>query len=151
MSASQNQRLAGRIADQPAFQAAIIFVFAAIIALVGGRGDHLGMGTTDTNGAWITMTTGILFYALCSSVLSLRAKDQLKYWRNGIFSFVGLAIASGLVATAISGQSMDEAGSFRWLFGVLAIGYLVFCAIASLIRKIVEIAVRQDEKLRGGK
>lgn len=149
MSKLTTQQLAERIAAQPLYQAIIIFIFSGLIALIDGKGDMLGVGTTSTNAAWITMTTSMLFYALCSSILSLKAKNQGRYWRNGIFTFMGLAVACGLLATAISGQSIDEAGSFRWLFVVLAIGYLVFCAIVSLIRKIVELAVKQDDKLRG--
>jgi FtsH-binding integral membrane protein len=138
-----------RIVAQPMYQAVVIFLFSAFLALIDRQSGVLGVGATGKNSPWVMMTVGILFYAVASSVLSLRAKNQNKYWRNAMMTFVGLMLVSGLTAMLISGQSIDEAGSFRWLFVVLAIGYLVFCAIVRLIKKIVDIAIKQDDRLRG--
>lgn len=44
---------------------------------------------------------------------------------------------------------MDEAGSFRWLYIVFALTYLVFISIVNMMRKIMEIAKKQDARLRG--
>jgi FtsH-binding integral membrane protein len=138
-----------RIVAQPMYQAVVIFLFSAFLALIDRQSGVLGVGATGKNSPWVMMTVGILFYAVASSVLSLRAKNQNKYWRNAMMTFVGLMLVSGLTAMLISGQSIDEAGSFRWLFVVLSIGYLVFCAIVRLIKKIVDIAIKQDDRLRG--
>jgi hypothetical protein len=149
MTEEKKNSLPAKIAAQPAYQALIIFVFSAFLTLID-TGTHLnGIGTTTKNSTWILMTTCILFYAVCSSVLSLFSRHPNRYWRDAILSYVGLLVISALTARMLSGLSMDEAGSFRWLFVVLSIGYLVFLSIVRLMRRIVEIAIRQDEKLRG--
>jgi len=96
------------------------------------------------------LTASILFYAICSSVLSLRSPDMNRYWRDSILAFVGLTVLSAVAATVISGVGIDEAGSFRWIFVVLAIGFLVFLSIVRVMKRIVDIAIKQDERLRGG-
>ena len=148
MNQPDKQEIVLKIAARPLLQAIVIFLFSALMALLDRKGGVLGVGTTGSNSPWVMMTAGILFYALCSSVLSLKTKHQNKYWREAILSFIGLMVASGLLATLLSGLSIDEAGSFRWIFVVLSFGYLVFIAIVRLIRKIVEIAIEQDDKLR---
>jgi hypothetical protein len=124
-------------------------LFGVFLVLVD-MGTHVsGVGTNSENSAWVLMTACILFYALCSSVLSLRSAKINIYWRNAIFGFLILAVGSALVSTAVSGVSIDEAGSFRWIYVVLAIGYLVFLAIVRLMKRIVDIAIKQDDRLRG--
>lgn len=149
MNTESKHTLGIKIAAQPAYQALIIFIFGVFLALIDS-GTHLnGIGTSAKNSTWILMTTCILFYAVVSSVLSLFSKSPNRYWRDAIFSYVGLMIVCAGTATLLSGISMDEAGSFRWLFLVLSLGYLVFLSIVRLMRRIVEIAIKQDEKLRG--
>ncbi len=149
MTNSQQQTIASKIAAQPAFQAGIIFIFGALLSLLDLGSNASGVSSSTQNSSWILMTACILFYALCSSIFSLKASQPNRYWRKAIFSFIGLMIASALLATLLSGQSIDEAGSFRWLFVVLAIGYLVFLSIVRLMKTIVDIAIKQDDKLRG--
>jgi hypothetical protein len=139
-----------RIVAQPLYQAVIIFVFGLFLTLIDSGTGSSNVASSKFSTAWILLTACILFYALCSSVLSLWAMNPNKYWRDAIFSFVGLMVVSGFTATLVSGQGIDEAGSFRWLFVVLSIGYLVFLTIVRLMRRIVDIAIRQDERLRGG-
>jgi len=141
--------LALRVAAQPLYQAGIIFVFGLFLALIN-QGTSASVATDPAhNTSWILMTACVLFYGVCSSVLSLNAKNANRYWRDAILSYVVMMIVSALTAYALSGLSIDEAGSFRWIFIVLAIGYLVFLSIVRLIKRIVDIAIKQDERLRG--
>ena len=149
MTETRQNTIAAKITAQPLFQAAIIFVLVAFLALIDRGSNVSGVGTSTQNSPWILMTACILFYALCSSILSLKAKQANRYWRDAILSFVLLMVASAATATVLSGQSMDEAGSFRWLFVVMSVGYLVFLTIVRLMKKIVDLAIRQDDKLRG--
>ena len=148
MTQPEQDNLVLKIASRPLYQALVIFVFTACIAFLDKDGGTLGVGTDGKNSPWVMLSAGILFYALTSSILSLRTLQQNVYWREAILVFIGLMVISGLTATWMSGLSIDEAGSFRWIFIVLSVGYLVFIAIVRLIRKIVEIAIRQDDKLR---
>ena len=98
---------------------------------------------------WVVLCGMILFYALVNSILSFGATDGNIYWMQSIFSFAALLIVGGLLAWGISGVSINEAGSVRWLYFVMTFGYLVFLSIVNLIKFFVKLAKRQDKKLRG--
>ena len=68
----------------------------------------------------------------------------MKYWGRSIYCYMGLAAVSGLFAYLTSSLSINEAGSYKWIFFVLTIGYLVFLSIMSLMRKVVEFAQKEE-------
>lgn len=139
-----------KIAVNPIYQAALVFGIAFIMVCGEAVLTSLGFYELDPLSPWIIVTSFALFYTLLTTVLSLRGKKvPSSYWSRSIISFIVLMALSGLTAQLFSGLSIDEAGSFRWLFIVLAIGYLVFMAIVRLMKKIVDIAIKQDERLRG--
>jgi len=92
----------------------------------------------------------LLAFMLFNSVFSIPYKNRTQYFRDSIFSFMALAGFGGIVAYFFSGMSMDEAGSFRWLYFVFTFTYLVFISIVNLMRKIIEIAFSQDDLLADG-
>ena len=49
----------------------------------------------------------------------------------------------------VSGESMDVYGSYRWLYVMFALGHVFFLALVRTLRRIVDIAKKQDSKLRG--
>lgn len=98
---------------------------------------------------WVVLCGMILFFALANSVLSFAANDANTYWLHSIISFATLLVVGGLVAWGISGVSIGNAGSVRWLYFVLTFGYLVFLSIVNLIKFFVKLAQRQDKRLRG--
>jgi hypothetical protein len=98
---------------------------------------------------WVVLCGMILFFALANSVLSFSAEDGNTYWLHSIISFASLLVIGGLAAWAISGVSINNAGSVRWLYFVLTFGYLVFLSIVNLIKFFVKLAQRQDKRLRG--
>ena len=91
----------------------------------------------------------LLVFMLFNSVFSIPYKKRTQYFRDSIIAYVILGGVGGLLAAYLSGLSMDEAGSFRWLYFVFTFTYLVFISIVNLMRKIIEIAKRQDARLRG--
>lgn len=98
---------------------------------------------------WVVLCGMILFFALINSILSFSADDGGKYWMQSIFCFAGLLVGGGLVAWAISGVPIGEAGSVKWIYFVLTFGYLVFLSIVNLIKFLVKLAQRQDKRLHG--
>ena len=67
-----------------------------------------------------------------------------KYWGRSIYSFMGLALGSGLTAYLFSSLTISEAGSYRWIYVVLTVGYLVFLSIVTFMRRIVEFAQKEE-------
>jgi len=98
---------------------------------------------------WEMAFSGILFFALFNAIFSLSANDPSKYWMQSIFSFIGLVIAVSVSAWLLSGLTMDEAGSFRWILIIFTFSYLLILSIVQAMRKIVGIAQKQDARLHG--
>ncbi len=140
---------ADTIVATPFIQALLILIVGVLITGLEWLGNVIGLMTSDPNSPWIVFTSFILFFAIANSLMSLKAASMNKYWSRSIIAFAGLLVLSAVMATVFSGLSIDEAGSFRWLFVVLTFGYLVFLSIVRLMKKIVDIAIEQDERLRG--
>ena len=98
---------------------------------------------------WEIAFAVLMGFGLFNAIFSIPYKERMVYFRNSVFSYMALAILSGVLATVISGLSLDNAGEFRWLYIVFTFSYLVFISIVNAMRKIIEIAKRQDAKLRG--
>ena len=57
---------------------------------------------------------------------------------------MGLAAVAALLAQVFSKMSMNEAGSYKWIYMVVTVGYLVFLVILTAMRKIVDFAQREE-------
>ncbi len=121
----------------------IIFIMLFIKAAFGAESS--GMKTAY----WETSFAILMGFALFNSIFSLSYTNKNVYFRDSIFSFMGIAAVGGFLAYYFSGLTMDEAGSFRWLYIVFGFSYLVFISIVNLMRKIIEIVKKQDARLRG--
>lgn len=131
-------------AFDPIYQALICFGGVLIIGLIGKLLQLSGLMDISDRFPWMTAASFMLFFALFNSVFSLSAKNAMQYWGRSIYSFLGLAIASGLIAWLFSSLTINEAGSYRWIYIVLTIGYLVFLSIVNLMKRIVEFAQREE-------
>ncbi len=94
--------------------------------------------------AWNLATAFLLFFGVADAVKSFAADNPLQFWGRSMYAYLGLAAANGLVAWAISGVSIGEAGSYKWLYLVVTIGFLVFISLVNAVRKIVHFAERED-------
>jgi hypothetical protein len=91
-----------------------------------------------------------LVFGIFNAILSLSSKDQNKYYGVSIINYViycGVTIAVGRL---LSGISIDEAGSYRWIYFVFSFGYIFFLALVRTMRWIVNIAQKNDKRMRGG-
>ncbi len=131
-------------AYNPLMQALGIFILGILVSLIGKLINTLGILEIGNRFPWMCSASFLLFFALINSISSLSAEDLNKYWGRSMLAFAGLAIASGLTAYGLSSLSINEAGSYRWIFIVLTFGYLVFLSIIGLMKNIVEFAERED-------
>ena len=102
---------------------------------------------TDS-GTWIVATSMILCYIIVNTVMALRITNVIPYWSKSVLYFLALLLFSYLWCILLTGKHIDEVGSFRWLWFVLTLVYLVFFAIIRSMKRIVDLVIRQDEKLR---
>ena len=93
---------------------------------------------------WVFASTFLLFYAIFNVVFSLGAESAERYWTQAIIGFVGCILILGCLAWAISGLGINDAGSFRWIFIVITISYLIFMSIVRAMKGIVDFAQREE-------
>lgn len=131
-------------ADQPYYQAGMMQALAILITVFGLLGNKMGLVSVGDLYPWLCATALLLVFALMNSVFFLRATDTRKYWQDSMTSFIALGVASMLIAWLLSGTSLGNAGSFRWIYTVLVIGYLVFISMMSFLKRIVTFAEQED-------
>ena len=133
----------------PIFQVGLILILMILFMGIYQLSLSEAAKLDNPAGAWELMAAFVLFYALVNCVFSLQTPNQMIYWRNSIFSFAGLLLLGGGICYLFTGISLQNAGSIRWILFVFSFGYLIFLSIANLMRFIVELAQKQDSKLRG--
>ncbi|MBK8555010.1 MAG: hypothetical protein IPL65_04210 [Lewinellaceae bacterium] len=94
--------------------------------------------------AWSIATASLLFFAIFNSVLSLRADSFSKYWSQSMYSYLGMAFLNSLAAWMFSSISLNDAGSYKSIYVVISIGFLVFLSIVNFIKKIVQFAEKEE-------
>ena len=129
----------------PVLQAAIALGFALALMLVLQFVKWSGAAVIGNRNFWIIAGTAILAFALFNSILSLSTKDMNKYWVQSTASYAVLMVACGCLAYLFSSMTIKQAGSFRWIFMVLTFGYLLFLSMMRFMRKIVQIAQKEDD------
>ncbi len=128
----------------PLLQAAVFFGVSLVFMLFTLLFRWLDWFPVDRVFPWSIATAFLLLYAVFSSLMSLTATSGLKYWGRSVYGFAGLALADGVAAWLTSGLSLGEAQSYRWIYVVIAICFLVFLSIVNLMRKIVSFAEKEE-------
>ena len=131
-------------AYDPIIQATTLLGVALLFILISKLVSALGVMEVSDRFPWMTAAAFTFIYAMFNSMFSLSSKNMLKYWGRSVYSFLGLAFGSGLMAYLFSSIPIDEAGSYRWIYIVLTIGYLIFLSMMAAMRKIVEFAQREE-------
>jgi len=93
---------------------------------------------------WVFASTFLLFYAIFNVVFSLSAENAERYWTQAVIGFVVCVLALGCLAYLISGLGINDAGSFKWIFIVITIIYLVFMSIVRAMKGIVDFAQKEE-------
>lgn len=117
-----------------------VFVFQAI-------GAALSAGTEDVMNnrwAWLCAASFLLFYAVFNAIMSATSKNILKYWGRSMYSFMGLALLSSLLAWAWSGVPINDSGSYKWIFFVVTFAYLVFMSMIAIMKNVVDFAQKEE-------
>jgi len=130
--------------DQPPVQAVVIFFTSFLLMLIGWGCTAMKWFTVDKLYAWSIAAAFLLVFALANSLLSIRAVSFTKYWGSSVYSYIGLALLSGLAAKMFSGISIGEAGSYRWIIIVVTVGFVVFLMMVNFMKRIVNFAEREE-------
>ena len=128
----------------PLRQAVPFFGASVIFMLLNTLVNWLGWYETDTLFPWSLATAFLLLFAVFNSLMSLNADNPMLYWGRSVYTFIGLAFMNGLAAWLFSGVAIGDAQSYRWIYIVVTIGFLVFLSMVNLMRKIVQFAEREE-------
>ncbi len=137
------------IFEKPLHQAALVACMILVFSLV-----DLILPTTNNlleanAGPWIVSTAMVLCFIILNTIVALRIEHVVTYWSKSVMYFLGLLALSYGWCFLLTGKHIDEVGSFRWLWFVLTLVHMIFFAIAVSMKRIINIANQQDEKLRG--
>ena len=102
----------------------------------------------DWSKIWLIASSFVLCYVIFNSILSYSANNINRYWTRSFIGYVALILISGGVAYALSGIPIDEAGTYKWLYVVFTMCFLIFLVIVRLMRTILDLAQKQDKNLR---
>lgn len=133
----------------PFIQAGVVLAGILVFILVTLVFGSLGLAETDEGTPWLIACSMTFFFAIGNSILSLAADDQNTYWWQSILSYVLLAILGGTLAYLFSGATVGEVDSYKWLYVVFTFGHILFLTIVRTMKRIVNIAKKQDSRLRG--
>jgi len=128
----------------PLKQAAYFFVATAAFMALAWLLNQTGWYTVDHLFPWSIATAMLLLYAVFNSMMSLNADNSLQYWGRSVYGFLGLACVNGMAAWLFSGIPIGQAHSYRWIYIVVTIGFLVFLTLVNLMRKIVSFAEKEE-------
>ena len=120
----------------------------SIIAMLIGFAIHDKSVSNSAMLIWKLGVAVLLFFVILNSILSYPSSRTSYYWTRSIAVYVVLVLITGLVATWLSGISIEEAGSLKWIITVFSLCYLIFLAMIGAMKNIIEIAQRQDKRFR---
>lgn len=127
----------------PVLQAILVFSLVLILNVIVMFFSSAGV-EVEQRLPWTLAATFILFFAIFNSLISLMTDNMDRYWTRSILSYIALAGAVALLAWAFSSLTINEAGSYKWIYIVLTFGYLLFLSMIGFMRKIVEFAQREE-------
>lgn len=133
-----------RSGRHPIFQALATLSGVVLVNVVALLVRWLGIVEVGDRFPWMVAASFMLLFAVFNSVLALSASSMNRYYTYSVYSFAGVALLSGLLAWGLSSLSISEAGSYRWIFIVVSIGYMIFLGLMSFLRTIVEFAQREE-------
>ncbi|MFZ4633785.1 MAG: hypothetical protein ACOYNO_06220 [Saprospiraceae bacterium] len=128
----------------PLQQACIVFAVALLLMGLGWLTRVSGLMDVEVLFPWAIATAFTLLFALLNSLMSLTADNSMQYYGSSVYSYVGLAFMNGVAARYISGVQLIDAESYRWIYIVITVGFLVFMSMVNLMKKIVQFAEREE-------
>lgn len=128
----------------PLFQAGGLLIANIIITFIEKLMEWSGIVATNERFPWLSAASFLFMFAIMNSLTLLTTKEQGKYYSQSIMSFLGLAAGLAFIAYLFSSLSIWDAGSYSWIYIVLAIGYGVFFGIILMMKNVVEFAQREE-------
>ncbi len=131
-------------AYDPYLQAGATLLLVLTFMLMGSFMKWAGWMTHSPRYPWLIAASFLWLYAIFNSIFSLSANSINAYWGRAIPAFGLLALLNGLLAWGFSAIPIGEAGSYRWIYFVLTLSYLLLLSIMAAVKRLVEFAEREE-------
>jgi hypothetical protein len=131
---------------KPLFQTLLVAAMIVVFTLIDLVLPHSNTLFETDSGSWIVATAMILFFVILNAIVALRIEHIIPYWTSSVILYLALLAFSYGWCYLLTGKHIDDVGSFRWLWMVLTLVYLVFFTIARSMKRIVDLAMKQDQK-----
>ncbi len=128
----------------PYKQAGFVVGLALIVMTIAKFLQLLNITATNPEKIWVLSATFGLFFIVANCLFSLNAKEATKFWNQSMIAFAMTIVSLGGLAWLISGVSINDMGSFRWMYIVIVISYVVFSSIVRAMRNIVDFAMKEE-------
>ena len=129
---------------KPIVQAGLVFSLGIFMMVTAWLLTITNVFLQDPLFPWSISSAFLLLFALFNSLLSLRADNFAKYWGSSVYSYMALALGSGLAAWLFSGIDLRDAGTYRWIYLVVTFGFLVFLSMVNFMKRIVNFAEKEE-------
>ncbi len=128
----------------PLYQVAMLLSFSLLINCFTFLINITGITEIDPVFYWRTTCALLLFYAVYNSISSIVTENLAQYWSKSMISFMLLAVVGGAMSRVFSGIEIFEAGSYSWIYIVIAVVYFIFLAMVQTMRQIVNFAQKEE-------
>ena len=145
---SNSQQSVYEKAYNPFAQAGALLVAAILVIFTAKLINSIGILEIGDRFPWLTTGAFMLCYIIFNSISSLSAEDLDKYWLKSMFSFGCLTAA--MIGLGLLTSQLPFSDSFKWIYIVLWVGYIVFLSIVGFMKRIVAFAQKEDENMRSG-
>ncbi len=129
----------------PFYQSVFVIVLVVLAMVVLKLLNSTHVTDIHTSVYWVVGGAGLLFFGIFNSVISLKEGDMNVYWYQSFGAYAALLLLTCIAALFLSGVSIDEAGSFKWIFSILTFAYLLFLSLMRAMRKVVSLAQKEDD------
>lgn len=129
----------------PYKQAGVIITLGLLFMLGNKLFQATGVLDPNPEKIWIMAATFGLFFSVANCIFSLNVKEGAeKYWTQSMLVFMAtIGVLAGL-AFVISGLSLFQTDSLKWIFIVVIVSYFVFSTIIRMMKNIVDFAQREE-------
>lgn len=115
-----------------------------ILALGAKMLEWTNMMEPSVKFPYMAGAASLFIFAMFGSLFIVKAKNVPKYLGRAIYSYLGLAATTILFSWLLTATSIGNVGTFKWIYMVLTIGFMIFLGIMVFVRKIVEFAEKEE-------
>jgi hypothetical protein len=128
----------------PIQQALIILAISVVVMGISAGVIKMNWVDGDELFTWSIATAFTMLFSLFNSLMSLQTDNYVQYWGKSMYAFMVVAVGNGLLAWLLSGVSLNDAGTYKFIYIVISMCFLVFLSMVNFIRLIVRFAEREE-------